>query len=83
MGRKRKPCDGSANCYLRHERAGETAPARCKRSYRIAMRRYRQTGVWAGGIIYGPRDDERRYRVTKRETPKQRALREKKKPEGL
>lgn len=67
MGRKRKPCDGSANCYLRHLHAGEKSPNKCKRSYRIAMRRYVQTGIWAGGIIYTAADDKR-YRKNLRES---------------
>lgn len=78
-GRKRKPCDGSANCYLRHKRNGEKSPNKCKRSYRIAMRRYEHTGVWAGGVIYSA-EDEKRYRLNRQESVDDRRKAEKKRP---
>lgn len=82
MGRSRKPCDGSGNCYLRHIRNDEKAPARCKRSYTVAMRRYNATGIWAGDVIYGP-EDAKRYRTPGRlypETPEELRKAEKTRP---
>jgi hypothetical protein len=78
-GRKRKPCDGSANCYMRHVKRQEKAPNKCKRSFRIAMRRWVHTGVWAGDVIYSAAD-EKRYRKTTRESVDSKRKAEKSRP---
>lgn len=57
MAPPRKPCDGSANDYKRHQRRGEPACATSKKAYATAHRRYERTGVWYGALPYHPSDE--------------------------
>lgn len=64
MSRPRKPCDGTANDYVRHCRHGEEPCQASRRAWAAALRRYRRTGLYALNLPYQPSDEEHIYPVT-------------------